>query len=110
MKLATIVALASIAIGIPPYKAAADEVPTLDYHTTCRSHTPAGKTEDAIRACLAGEESARESLVKEWAQYAPEDKARCTRMATNIAGFESYVELFACLRAAVTVKSLPKNN
>jgi len=30
-------------------------------------------------------------------------------MVTNIAGFESYVELYACLRAAQAVKGLPKN-
>jgi hypothetical protein len=30
-------------------------------------------------------------------------------MSTNIAGLESYTELFACLRAAKAVKSLPKD-
>ena len=29
-------------------------------------------------------------------------------MATNIAGADSYTELFVCLRAAKAVKSLPK--
>jgi hypothetical protein len=85
--------------------AVADEVPTLDYRTACRT---AGQRGVNVQACLEGEQRSREHLVEEWAQYAPEDKTRCTRMAKNIAGLESYTELFACLRAAKAVKSLPK--
>jgi hypothetical protein len=105
MKLAIFIALMAISLGAQPRIAVADEVPTLDYRATCRT---AGRSGVNVEACLEGEQSSRESLVKEWTQFAPEDKARCTRMATSIAGAESYTELFACLRAAKAAKSLPK--
>jgi len=109
-KLAIVVTLAAaVSLGAQPRRAAGDEVPTLDIRTNCRTHTPPDQTGDTERACLAGEQNARESLAKEWTHYAAQDKARCTRMVTSIAGFESYVELYACLRAAEVVKGLPKD-
>ena len=105
MKFAIFITLMAISLGAQPHIAVADEVPTLDYRTTCRSAARSGVN---VQACLDGEQSSRENLVKEWVQFAPEDKARCTRMVTNIAGAESYTELFACLRAAKAAKSLPK--
>ena len=83
MKFAIFIALTAISLAVQPHIAVADEVPTLDYRTACRS---AGRSGVNVQACLDGEQSSRESLVKEWAQFAPEDRARCTRMATNIAG------------------------
>ena len=47
---------------------------------------------------MADQNSAREDLVRQWAQFAPDSRARCTAMATSIAGAESYVELLTCCR------------
>ena len=105
-KFVILVALAAISLGVEPSAAIADEVPTLDYRTTCHTAAQAGVDE---HACIAGEEESRGSLAKEWAQYPPEDKKRCTEMSRSVAGADSYTELFACLRAAKAVKSLPKD-
>ena len=106
MKTSIYFGVVAIFIGACPRIAVADEVPKLDYRTTCQ-HT--GQSGVNVQACLAGEEDSRESLVQEWAQFDPADKTRCTRMSTNIAGAESYTELYACLRAAKASKSLPKD-
>lgn len=106
-KLAILISLATILLGTAPDVALADEVPTFDIRATCHVGQ-ADQSGDTVQACLVDEQSTRQSLAKEWAQYAQDDKTRCTRMVTNIAGLESYVELAICLRAAKAVKSLPK--
>ena len=49
-----------------------------------------------------------EELVRQWAQFAPASKTRCTGIAKSIAGAQSYVELLTCLQMANDVKGLPK--
>ena len=48
---------------------------------------------------------ARETLVSQWAQFAPESRTTCMEAQ---AGFSpSYVELLTCLQIAKEVKGLP---
>jgi hypothetical protein len=85
--------------------AAADEVPTLEIQKSCRIDVQAYPGGGGAAACLADEQKAREALVSQWMQLAPESRARCTQMVTDIAGTQSYVELLTCLQGAKDVKT-----
>jgi hypothetical protein len=98
--------LTAVALSLGAPVAAAQEVPTLDVAPLCRAQAKAAQ--DLGDACLADEKKAREELVRQWAQFAPASKARCTGMAKSVAGAQSYVELLTCLQIAVDVKGLPK--
>ena len=69
---------------------------------------PTGSENGPRKACMADQIKARDDLVRQWAQFAPDSRARCTQMVTGIAGMESYVELLTCLQMAKDVKNLPK--
>jgi len=95
------VALALSAIG-----AAAQVVPTFDVGQQCRAQAKAAP--ELAESCLADEKKAREDLVRQWAQFAPASRAKCTEMSVSIAGIQSYVELLTCLQIDRDVKNLPK--
>ena len=98
--------LTALALALGVSVAAAQEVPTLDVAPLCRAQAKAAQ--DLGDACLADEKKAREELVRQWAQFSPDSRARCTGIAKSIAGAQSYVELITCLQMAKDVKGLPK--
>ncbi|MPZ39257.1 MAG: hypothetical protein GEU95_14600 [Rhizobiales bacterium] len=98
--------LAVAVLALHPFSAAAQNVPTFDVGPQCSAQAKAAP--ELGQACLADEKKAREDLVGQWAQFAPDSKARCTQMATGVAGIRSYVELLTCLQIAKDVKGLPK--
>ena len=106
MKRTVLPSLAAVAVALGASVAAAQEVPTLDVGPLCRAQAKAAQ--ELADACLADEKKAREDLVRQWAQFAPDSRARCTGIATSIAGAQSYVELLTCLQIAKDVKGLPK--
>ena len=107
-KLAILAAIAAATLFVQPHIAVADEVPTLDVRSSCRAAAQAYPGGGGNAACLADEQKARDTLVSQWTQFAPESRARCSQMVTNIAGAQSYVELLSCLQVAKDVKTLPK--
>jgi len=106
MTRAMLPSLAAVALALGASVAAAQEVPTLDVAPLCRAQAKAAQ--DLGDACLADEKKAREELVRQWAQFSPDSRARCTGIAKSIAGAQSYVELITCLQMAKDVKGLPK--
>ena len=106
MKRIMLPSLAVIALALHAVIAVAQEVPTFDVGPLCRAQAKAAP--ELGQACMADEKKAREDLVRQWAQFAPDSKASCTQLATGIAGIRSYVELLTCLQIAKDVKSLPK--
>ena len=106
MKRAMLPSLAAIAVALSASVAAAQEVPTLDVTPLCRAQAKA--SQDLADACLADEKKARDDLVRRWAQFSADSRARCTGIAKSIAGAQSYVELITCLQMAIDVKGLPK--
>lgn len=108
-RLIVLAAIAAATLFTQSLSAVADEVPTLDVRTSCRAAAQAYPGGGGNTACLADEQKARDTLVSQWTQFAPESRMRCTKMVTNIAGAQSYVELLSCLQVAKDVKTLPKD-
>ena len=107
-KLSMLLSLAAMALGSQVTVSVADDVPTFDVRATCRAESQGDPGAGNVAACMADEQKARETLVSQWAQFAPASKARCMQTATDISGVRSYVELLTCLQIAKNVKSLPK--
>jgi hypothetical protein len=77
-------------------------IPNLDVRPSCR--------ESSIADCLAMEQLAREALVKEWAHFSAQEKARCAEEA-KYAGSPSYVEWLTCLQINANARNpLPAAN
>jgi hypothetical protein len=106
MKRAMLPSLTAVALALGASVAAAQEVPTLDVGPLCRAQAKAAQ--DLADACMADEKKAREDLVRQWAQFSPDSRARCTQISKSIAGAQSYVELLTCLQIDKDVKGLPK--
>jgi hypothetical protein len=95
--------LSTVAIGVGLLLPAADEVPTYNLSPSCRSET---MTAASDRSCLSDEQHARDKLLGQWSQFAPDDKANCLQVE-DTAGAPSYVELLTCLQMAAAAKKLP---
>ncbi len=81
----------------------ADPVPTLNIGPGCRATTDAAGMSETD--CLDDEKSAREDLLKEWAQFSAQDKVMCTDETKSYD--PSYVELLTCLESARDAKTPP---
>jgi hypothetical protein len=80
----------------------ADDVPNYDLVPSCRAET---LTTAGDRSCMRDEQTARVTLLKEWSQFVPSDRARCQQIEES-GGAPSYVELLTCLQEAAAVKKL----
>jgi hypothetical protein len=105
--LAGIVSLLSPALAVVVASAglllpAADDVPSYNLSPSCRSETV---TASSDRSCLRNEQQARDTLQRQWSQFAPADKANCMRVEES-AGAPSYVELLTCLQMAAAAQKL----
>ena len=100
--------LAAVSLGMPVFVAAADDVPTYDVRKSCKADTQLYSAQ-SVAGCLSDEQSARATLVSQWAQFTPDSRSRCSQMVGDVAGPQSYVELLTCLQMAKDVKGLPKN-
>ena len=107
-KSAMLVAAAVVSACVQSFAAVADDVPVLDVGKSCHVDVQAYPSGGGGAACLAEEQNAKEVLVRQWTQFAPESRARCIQMVTDIAGTQSYVELLSCLQVAKDVKDLRK--
>lgn len=108
-KFAIMAAVAAISLGVQIHAAIADEVPTFDVRKSCKADVQAFQGSGTAAGCMTDEQNAQKLLVSQWAQYAPDSRARCTQMVSDVAGTQSYVELLTCLQMAKDSKTLPKN-
>src|SRR5215472_17601688 len=112
-KLAMLVSVAAMSFGGEITAANADEVPNFDISKSCKADVQAFQSNASGQAsstgCLTDERNARATLVSQWTQFAPDSRARCTRMVGDGAASQSYVELLTCLQMAKDVKGLPKD-
>jgi hypothetical protein len=76
----------------------ADSVPRFDVRPTCRSAISMMGPDPArsVEQCVAGEETARRDLEKNWSKFPAADRNQCVGVATNH-GSPSYEELHTCL-------------
>jgi len=107
-KLTTVAATAAIIICASPLAVRADEVPKYDVSKSCKTDVQAYQGTGNQAGCMTDEQNARQTLVAQWTQFAPESRSRCSQMVGDPAGPQSYVELLTCLQMAKDVKSLPK--
>ena len=86
---------------------AADQVPKLDIGRSCRSAGAAavGGARDTA-ACERDENTAGDTLEKEWNQFTPAQRAECVRLS-SLGGSPSYVELLTCLEIAKQTNEIP---
>lgn len=56
---------------------ASDEMPLYNLSQSCRSETA---TAVGDRNCLANEQQARETLLRQWSRFAPADKGNCLQV------------------------------
>ena len=105
VRLALLLLAVAMTLGLQPMVAFADEVPTYDVRATCRGEAQDVATFGTAATCMTQEQEARETLVSQWGQFAPESRTTCMEAQ---AGFSpSYVELLTCLQIAQEVKGLP---
>jgi hypothetical protein len=81
-------------------------VPTYDVSRTCSAE--AAVAPEMKDGCLADEQSARNQLTTEWAQYSAADRTNCSQSGGASGGILSYVELLTCLQSARDARKLPK--
>jgi hypothetical protein len=87
---------------------AADGVPTIDIHKTCRAAavvTAGTSPETDIEICMSSEQKAREQLVKDWGKYAVADKTRCIQGGSRVY-LPSYIEWLTCVEMETAVKNM----
>jgi len=101
-RLTITLALAAI-IGSPTIRAGADDMPKLDFASTCRKEV-SRQNRGSLDACLADEQKAGEQLAKQWEQFAADIRSACTQMVRTFD--PSYVELLTCMETRRDAKKL----
>ena len=99
---------ATVLVALVSNTAFADDVPKLNFEQSCRIDVAAYRGGGGNKACLTDEQNAQKTLVAQWKRFSPESRSRCTSMATDLIGDQSYVELLTCLQMARDVLTLPK--
>jgi hypothetical protein len=95
-------------VGAParPESAVAQEVPTLDGRPNCQYQ--AKQNTKTLIDCVEDEQRAHDRLVREWGEFAQQDKSKCIDLASNMT--QSYVELLTCLQTRRDASALPKGD
>ena len=106
--LAMLLSVGAIALCSQVTVVLADEVPTYDVAVTCHAESQGDPSAGVAAACMAQEQSARETLARQWNKFTAQSKTTCMQTETDVAGVRSYVELLTCLQIAKDAKSLPK--
>jgi hypothetical protein len=99
---------APIFLGSQLVIAVADGVPTVNIQNTCKaaaSVTAGTSVQTDIDICVSSEQKARETMVKDWSQYAAADKSRCVQAGPKVY-LPSYVEWLTCLEMEAAVKRM----
>src|SRR5689334_1354264 len=103
---ATILVLASLALGLGAPLRAEPQVPRLDRTPTCRPMDKNDGLQLDESRCRQSENAARDQLVREWGNFPAADRGECTTAAT-MGGTASYVELITCLEMKRYVAAMP---
>ena len=88
--------------------AVADPIPTIDVQNTCRAAAgvfTGTTTQNDVDICVSSEQRAREQIIKDWAQYAPTDRARCVQAGAKVY-LPSYVEWLTCFEMEREVRKI----
>jgi hypothetical protein len=97
---------AALVLGSSLIAVAADRVPTLNVAPSCRAAAitgmMTGRTSDS---CMNDENTARDTLVKDWGEFSASDKDHCLSMIST-GGGPSYVELLSCLEMSRDAKRI----
>jgi hypothetical protein len=103
--------IATVVLGSLVTVAAAEGVPNLNVEPSCRAAadsaamgTVAGGNVRDLASCMRDETEARDQLAKEWSEFLPSERDRCTS-ETKTGGSPSYVELLVCLEMIRDVKN-----
>jgi hypothetical protein len=90
--------------------AAADRgVPTLNVQPSCRSAAITGmSTGRTAETCMSDENTAHDTLGKQWSDFSADDKSHCLSMITT-GGQPSYVELLSCLEMSRDAKRIAQD-
>jgi hypothetical protein len=81
-------------------------LPAIDIRNTCRTSSyisGAASDKGVYDACLSSEQTARESIVKQWKQFPDIERAACIRPGVYL---PSYVEWLTCLELQRDVRNL----
>jgi hypothetical protein len=103
---------APIFLGSQLVIAVADGVPTVNIQNTCKaaaSVTSGTSVQTDIDICVSSEQKARETMVKDWSQYAAADKSRCVQAGPKVY-LPSYVEWLTCLEMELAVKKMRQDD
>jgi hypothetical protein len=84
--------------------AAADRLPGFDVEKQCTDIARRAAPFADAGACLRKERSARERLAREWASFAPADKAHCLELSQT--ADPTYTELLTCLELAREARNI----
>jgi len=94
--------------------AVADTVPKYNIQRGCRADdiNTSGLNvglDETTKNCIKDEQTALDQLQAQWTQFAPSDRAMCSKNETDVGGVPpSYVELLTCLQDQLAVKRLNK--
>src|SRR5262245_43805834 len=89
-----------------PESAAAQDVPMLDGRPNCQYQ--AKQNTKPLSDCIEDEQHAHNRLVREWGEFAQQDKSQCVDLASNMT--ESYWELLTCLQTRRDASVRPKDD
>jgi hypothetical protein len=103
MLVAAVLMVVIVGLGSKTASAAANGPPVLNVKPSCEAasdrtameQVPGSNVRDTA-SCMRDENEARDQLAKEWTQFSPGDRERCTSI-TKTGGIPSYVELIVCL-------------
>jgi hypothetical protein len=92
----------------------ADGVPKYNIQRGCRVDDTSTSNlnvglDETTKSCIKDEQAALGQLQTQWSQFAPSDRALCSKDETDISGIPpSYVELLTCLQGQQIAKK--RNN
>jgi hypothetical protein len=70
-----------------------------------QSELEAGLRQTSFDQCMQGEQTDRETMIKEWSTFSADDRRHCVAEAT-MGGSSSYTDLLTCLEMARDVRQL----
>ena len=90
--------------------ARSDQYPVLNVAPVChgissQSSLEAGLRNTSFDECIKGEQSDRETMIKEWSTFNADDKRHCIA-ETTMGGESSYTDLVTCLEMSRDVRKL----
>lgn len=107
-----IAVVALTVFGVSTSTARSDGHPILDVAPLCHGITEQSDLQEGFRTqtfaeCMKAEQEDRETMIKEWDSFSPNERIHCTAEA-KVGGESSYTELLGCLEIAREDRALKK--